>query len=383
MKYRAGYSTNDSYKESLDSLLLNRFLRRTSYPIQRFARLKNYHFITKNRYQDLRLAIQDHLYKINLKPVYYKTLCYELKEDLSLRVKLYNIQLYFINLMAKEIKLRRPKEKIPTNFKAWCLQITGKRAKEQTLWLGLYRQFTFFIRNIWEAILQLSTLEYSYSRSLNISAVVFLCVKIESLYIPSVFDINEKELFRFIVAIKNLRLKKNIYYSFRKAALVFLVLYSIHHVFKELWPIYYLQRRISDADNFLSESMFKNLFFIILSQISMNFIEFSIFYIKPISVLTHWVYLAIFLWEMIFKYNIALPTSLFSRHIFFTCMMESTMTKASFMLTKSKQATLLAKEFDNYSYFTYQDLKLDKPIRKDTKYTSRKFNRTKSYKKKG
>lgn len=125
--------------------------------------------------------------------------------------------------------------------------------------------------------------------------MVFLCVKIESLYIPSAFDINDGELFSFIAAIKKLRSNKNIYYSFRKAALVFLVLYSMYHVFMELWPIYHLQRRISDADNFLSESLFKDLFSIILSQISMNLLELSMFYIKPISVLTHWVYLAIFL----------------------------------------------------------------------------------------
>lgn len=85
---------------------------------------------------------------------------------------------------------------------------------------------------------------------------------------------------------------------------------------------------------------------------------------------------------MIFKYNIALPTLLLSRHIFFTCMMESTMTKVTFMLSKAKQATLLPKEFDNYSYFTYQDLNLDKPIRKNTKYIPRNFNGTKNYKKK-
>lgn len=133
MKYRTGYSSNESYKESLDSLLLNRFLRRTSYPIQRSARLKNYHFITKNRYQDLKLAIQDYLYKVKLKPVYYKTLCYELKEDFSLKLKLYNIQLYFINLMAKEIKLRRQKEKTAASFETWCLEITGERAQEQSL----------------------------------------------------------------------------------------------------------------------------------------------------------------------------------------------------------------------------------------------------------
>lgn len=127
------------------------------------------------------------------------------------------------------------------------------------------------------------------------SAMVFLAVNIESLYIPSVFGINEKKLFSFITEIKRLRSNKNIYYSFRKSVLVFLVLSSIDHVFKELLPIYYLQELIMDADNFLSKSAFKNLFSIILSQFSMNFVEFGILYVRSISVLTHWVYLAIFL----------------------------------------------------------------------------------------
>lgn len=77
-----------------------------------------------------------------------------------------------------------------------------------------------------------------------------------------------------------------------------------------------------------------------------------------------------------------LPPSLFSRHIFFTCMMESTMSKASFMLTKAKQTTLLPKKFVNYSYFTYQNLKYNKPISKYSKYTPRSFNKFKYYQKK-
>jgi hypothetical protein len=382
MKYRTGHSNNDTYKESIDSLLLNRFLRRTSYPIQRFARLKNFQFSTRNMYQDLMLAIQDYLYQVKLKPEYYKGLCYDLKKDLSLRLKLCNIQLYFINLMAKEIKFRRQKGKTPTTFQAWCMQITRKCEKGQALWLGLYRQFIFFIRNIWEAILQLSTLEYSYTRSLNISAMVFLCVKIKSLSIPSAFDISEKILFSFITEIKKLTANKNIYYSFRKAALIFLVISSIDDVFQELLPIYYLQRRIMDADNFLCETRFKESFSIIMKWLSMNLVEFSIFYVRPISVLTHWVYLAIFLWEMIFNYNIVLAPSLFSRHIFFTCMMESTMNKASFMLSKAKQATILPKKFTNHSYFTYQEFKHYKPIRKNTKDTPKNFRKFNNYQKK-
>lgn len=57
MKYRTGlqYSNTDLLNEIFDSLLLNRFIRRTSYPIQRFLGMKNFHFIIKNNYQDLKL----------------------------------------------------------------------------------------------------------------------------------------------------------------------------------------------------------------------------------------------------------------------------------------------------------------------------------------
>lgn len=70
--------------------------------------------------------MQDYLYRGKIKPVYYKAFFYSFRKDLALKLKLYNVKFHFIDLMTKEIKLR----------------------KDLTTRLSLYRGLTFFIRNI-------------------------------------------------------------------------------------------------------------------------------------------------------------------------------------------------------------------------------------------
>lgn len=103
MKYKTGENNPYQYQQAFDSLLLDRLVRRTSYPINKWntdlssVSTKKSYIILKNNYKELINLLQWYVYKGRLETRDYHAICNNLKLHLSLRLQVFQMQ-YFIML---------------------------------------------------------------------------------------------------------------------------------------------------------------------------------------------------------------------------------------------------------------------------------------------